>query len=193
MDKGLIAWARRVKRRDPRAVPLWLFTDDQRLPDPRRVIATLPPGLCGVVFRHDTHPDRQVLAQDVAKLCRCRGLVLLIAGDPKLAKAMRAGLHLRGGKGGRPAGWSGGPLSASVHDQAQLTRAKRAGVGRIFISPVFPTRSHLGAAVLGTRGWQRLAVQAGRMQACALGGVNTRTVRHLPPLCAGVGAIDAFL
>ena len=193
MDKGLIAWARRVKRQDPRAVPLWLFTDDQRLSDPLRVIGRLPSGLCGVVLRQDAHPDRQALARSVARLCRRRGVALILAGDVRLAKSLRAGLHLRGGVGGRPAGWSGRLLSASIHDQTQLNLAKRAGVDLIFISPVFPTRSHPGAMVLGTRGWHCLAVQAGRMQACALGGINARTVRRLPSCCAGIGAIEAFL
>lgn len=192
MDQGLIVWARRVKRRVPQTVPLWFFTDDQRLPDPLPVIRTLPKGLCGVVLRHDTHPNRPALAQTIARLCRARGLALIIAGDARLARSLRAGLHLRGGVGGRPHGWSGGMLSASVHNLAQLKQAKRAKAALVFISPVFPTISHPGAAVLGGAGWRRLARQAGRMKPYALGGLNADNISSLGPRCLGIGAIDAF-
>ncbi|HTQ70479.1 MAG TPA: thiamine phosphate synthase [Acidocella sp.] len=197
MDSRLIAWARAVKRRRLRAnadacpPPLWFFTDEARLPDPLPVIRRLPVGLCGVVFRHDSHPGRAALAKAAARICRARGGALIIAGDRRLAAALGAGLHLRGGQG-RVGGW-GGLLSASVHDSAQLTRARRAGVGLVFISPVFPTVSHPGAPVLGASGWLRLARQAGGVKSYALGGVSGRRVRALGPLCAGIGAIDAFL
>ena len=105
---------------------------------------------------------------------------------------LRAGLHVRGRAGGRPHGWHGGMLSASVHNQAQLRQAKRAGVSLIFISPVFPTKSHPGATVLGRLGWRRLALQAGRTKPCALGGVNSKNARFLGPFCAGIGGIEAF-
>ena len=84
---------------------LWLFTDAQRLPDPRGAVARLPRGLCGVVLRHDDDPDRRALALDLARLCRRRRLVLVVAGDTRLALALGAGIHLRAGAmaGRRPA------------------------------------------------------------------------------------------
>lgn len=173
-------------------MPLWFFTDDQRLPSPLPIIQTLPTGLCGVVFRHDNHPNRQALAQDVAKLCRKRRLTLIIAGDAKLAMRLQAGLHLRGGAGGRPSGWSGELLSASVHHESQLKQAKKIGVGLVFISPVFPTTSHPGSVGLGPTGWRRLAKQAGKSKPCALGGLNGQNAHTLGPLCKSIGAIEAF-
>lgn len=145
-----------------------------------------------MVLRHDSHPNRLALAQTIAQLCRRRKLPLIIAGDAKLAMRLQAGLHLRGGAGERPHGWSGGLLSASVHNEAQLRQAKRAGVDLVFISPVFPTASHPGAVVLGQRGWRRLAMQAGQTKPYALGGMNGKNARLLSPLCAGIGAIEAF-
>lgn len=172
-------------------MPLWLFTDDQRLPDPLPLINTLPKGLCGVVFRHDKHPNRNRLARAIARLCRKRGLSLIIAGDAKLAMNLHAGLHLRGGTG-RPTIWSGKLLSASVHNQTQLQQARKAGARLIFISPVFPTASHPEASGLGKAGWQHLARQAGKAKPCALGGVNGKNAPVLGPLCQGIGAIEAF-
>ncbi|MGI4945219.1 MAG: hypothetical protein ACRYHQ_32435, partial [Janthinobacterium lividum] len=105
MDRRLAAWARQVKARGGKAgggLPaLWLFTDAVRLPDPLPAIARLPRG-CGVVFRHDGVPNRAALAAAAACLCRRRGLLMVVAGDPRLAAAVGAGLHLRGGRAGRP-------------------------------------------------------------------------------------------
>ncbi|MDE1895851.1 MAG: thiamine phosphate synthase [Rhodospirillales bacterium] len=190
MDSRLIAWGRVVKRRRAGLPPLWFFTDEYRTPDPLPIIKRLPVGLCGVVFRHDSHPDRARLACAVARICRARRLVLIIAGDARLAAALGAGLHLRGGtpaKGGKR-----GLRSASAHDAAQLAKARLAGVDLVFISPVFPTASHPGAHWLGVLGWLKLARQAGRAKPCGLGGITGQRVRVLPPRCAGAGAIEAF-
>ena len=61
-------------------------------------MARLPRRLAGVVFRHDHDPDRVSLGRDIAKICRARGLLLVVAGDVRLAAALRAGVHLRGGR-----------------------------------------------------------------------------------------------
>ena len=112
MDAELLAWARaaasrgRGRRAPP---PLWLFTDQKRLPDPCAAVARLPKGLCGVVLRHDADPERTTLGRRLAAICRQRRLVLVVAGDWRLAASLRAGLHLRGGNwpGGspRPRAW----------------------------------------------------------------------------------------
>ena len=194
MDGYLLAWARRVKaRRGGRATApaLWLFTDDTRLPDPLPAIGRLPTGLSGVVFRHDDWPDRSALARKVARLCRARGIVLSVAGDWRLAAAVGAGVHLRGGR--LPSGLPRSlPRStASAHGVAEAVRARRAGAALVFLSPVFATASHAGARPLRATGWNRLARGAGP-GAAALGGVSGVRVRSLPATCAAVGAITAM-
>ena len=180
-------------RRKPGPPPLWLFTDEGRTPDPLAIISRLPVGLCGVLFRHDSHPDRARLAKAAARICRARRLTLIIAGDARLAAALGAGLHLRGGAAAHNAG--GKPIlrSASAHNAAQIAKARRAGVALIFISPVFPTATHPGAPGLGVSGWLKLARQAGRIRTYALGGITGARVRGLTFRCAGIGAIEAFL
>src|ERR1700733_1890424 len=106
VDAKLLAWGRTAASRGRRFPTLWLFTDSNRLPDPRPSVARLPRGQAGVVFRHDDHPDRAVLGRDLARICRARRLVLVVAGDVRLALALRAGVHLRGGR------WPG-PLRAN--------------------------------------------------------------------------------
>ena len=170
---------------------LWLFTDALRLADPRAAVARLPKGLAGVVLRHDGEPDRQRLAYDVARLCRARRLVLAVAGDWRLASALGAGLHLRGGR--RPAGaprrlraWT-----SSAHDVAELRRARLAGAMAL-LSPAFATRSHPGAAAIGAVRWGLTARRGGG--AGALGGIEGATVQRLPRRwCQGVAAIGAFI
>lgn len=193
MDPKLVAWARAVKSRlgDPRLPRLWLFTDAGRMPDPRPAIARLPRGLGGVVFRHDGVVGRSALAGLVARQCRRQGLALVVAGDVRLAVALGAGVHLRDGRWPGPRRRMRGWVTSSAHGVASLRRAKAAGAMVVFLSPVFPTRSHVGGLALGPVGWARLSRQAG-LPVMALGGVGGGTARRLPRRCAGAGAIGAL-
>ena len=196
MDAKLLAWGRAAAarfcyRRGLRIPPLWLFTDSRRLPDPRPSVARLPRGLAGVVFRHDDHPDRARLGRDLARICRARRLILVVAGDLRLAAALRAGVHLRGGR------WPG-PIrtrrfvTSSAHSFADLRRASRAGAPLAFLSPAFVTASHPGTASLGAARWSGLA-RAAPGAVAALGGMDGASARRLPRgLCRGVGAVGAL-
>jgi thiamine-phosphate pyrophosphorylase len=200
MDAKLLAWglaaayrARRAsgKGPTPRIPALWLFTDSRRLPDPRPAVARLPRGLAGVVFRHDDDPDRADLGRDIARICRARRLVLVVAGDVRLAAALRAGVHLRGGR------WPGLPktngfVTSSAHGAEDLRRASRAGAHLAFLSPVFATASHPGAPSLGPARWSRLA-RGAPVAVAALGGIDGTSVRRLPRgRCRAIGAIGAL-
>jgi thiamine-phosphate pyrophosphorylase len=196
MDTKLVCWARSVKSRrraqGGQLPPLWLFTDARRLPDPLPAVARLPRGLCGVVFRHDEVAGRAALGRRLARLCRDRGIALAVAGNWRLAMALHAGLHLRAGR--RPLGCPAGlALTSSAHGVADLVRARRAGVGLTFLSPLFVTASHPGARALGPLIWGLAAGRSGGNIA-ALGGVDSNSFRVLYQLrCAGAGAIGAFV
>jgi thiamine-phosphate pyrophosphorylase len=187
MDKRLLAWGRAVKqRRHAKLPPLWLFTDFVRAPNPLPAISALPAGLFGIVFRHDSAPNRTELAAAVVKLCRARRIPLVIAGDARLAAALKAGVHLRAGL------WPGyarvrGLVTSSAHGGAEMRRARKAGANIVFLSPAFPTASHQGAPALGAARWARLS--AGHCH--ALGGVTGENIRRLPAL--GAGAIGALM
>ena len=191
MDRKLLEWGRAAAARTPGLPSLWLFTDTERLADPLMAVARLPRGLAGVVFRHDFHPDRQSLARAVAKICRARRLVLVVAGDARLAARLHAGVHLRGGT------WPGavrvgGFVTSSAHTAADLRRAARSGARLVFLSPAFATASHPGAPHLGVARWSALARGAG-IPVAALGGVDGATIRRLPRrFCRGAGAIGAL-
>jgi thiamine-phosphate pyrophosphorylase len=114
-----------------------------------------------------------------------------VAGDVRLAAALRAGVHLRDGR------WPGvvrirGFVTSSAHGLADLRRAARAGADLAFLSPVYATASHPGAAYLGSARWSRLA-RAPPVAVAALGGIDGASVRRLPAgRCHCVGAIGAL-
>jgi thiamine-phosphate pyrophosphorylase len=207
MDRKLLAWG---LRRKPDPLPrLWLFTDHLRLPDPRASVAGLPRGKAGVVLRHDHDPARADLGRDLARICRVRRLVLVVAGDTRLAATLKAGLHLRGGhRPGHPPGlWPGHPpghrpglwpahgvTTSSAHSIPDLLRARRAGADLVFLSPAFPTASHAGSPALGPLRWSAMA-RRHVIPLAALGGVDGGTVNRLPPrwlrAAGAIGALSA--
>ncbi len=98
--------------------------------------------------------------------------MVILAGPPRLARLwgadgsygpprMAAGLHL-----------------ASVHGVHEIGRANRLGVAAMLLSPVFPTRSHPGATVLGSVRF-RLAAALAQARVIALGGMNAKRARAL--------------
>jgi thiamine-phosphate pyrophosphorylase len=198
MDERLVAWARAsvARRRGgdrPFLPPLWLFTDANRLPDPRPALARLPKGLAGVVLRHDGAPDRAALGRDLARLCRARRLTLVVAGDVRLAASLRAGVHLRAGRWPSAIRLRRGPVTSSAHGGAELASARRAGAALAFLSPAFSTASHPNAATLGPLRWARLARGAGT-DVAALGGIDGRSIQRLPSrLCVAAGAITGLI
>ncbi|SFS04941.1 thiamine phosphate synthase [Sphingomonas jatrophae] len=169
----------------PRHPPrLWLMTDERMGEALWSALLRLPKG-AGVVFRHRSTPGRRALYERVRRIARARRLVLVLAGDVRVAAAWRAdGVH------GRDPRRTARPLlrTMPVHDPVEAHRAKRADVA--FVSPVFATRSHVGAGSLGISGFARLARQVRRP--VALGGIDSRRARLLP-FAYGWAAIDAWM
>src|SRR3712207_5523420 len=119
---------------------IWMFTDERQGAALWTALDSLPRG-AGVIFRHYRTPDRRMLATRVRAVCRRRGLLFVVAGSTRLARAWRAdGAH----------GRAPGALTAPAHDRAELIAARRAGARLAFLSPVFSTRSHPEARTLGT-------------------------------------------
>jgi thiamine-phosphate pyrophosphorylase len=191
---GLAAAARRL--RGAAGVPrLLLVSDPGRLPDPRGLAARLPRG--AAVLARGVAPG--VLA-GLARLCRARGLHLLVSGEGRAALAVGAGLHVpdRAPARGlwpvllRRRSRRGVALSCAAHGRAGVAKARRLGADWLLLSPAFPTESHPGAPALGPLRWAALARAAGR-PCVALGGVSGATARRLPARrAAGLAAIGAW-
>ena len=179
-----------MRRRQP--LPrTWFMTDDRRGPDPVAVARKLPKG-AGIVFRHYglSRAERRRLFRQLRSVATARGLVLMLAGDPALARAWGAdGSH----------GLAKGKVSATrmlrsvpVHDRKELVSARRYKADFVFVSPVFATRSHPGARSLGAVRFGQVAGIAA-MPVIALGGMSTAKMRRMAALGAyGWAGIDAF-
>lgn len=166
------------------------MTDEARGPDPLIAAASLPRGNA-IILRHYGDPARVDLAQRLAAICRRRGLVLLIAGDWRLALAVGAnGVHLPEWQARRGPGARGVPatrrpgflVTAAAHSPAAIVRAERAGADAVLLSPVFATESHTGAATIGPLRSALWCRRSG-LPVYALGGVNPQTAARL----AGIG------
>lgn len=189
----LAALARRLNRDAgaPSIPALYFFTDPERTPDPMAVAVRLPRGTA-LVYRHFGAPDRALTARLLAAICQTRGLLLLVAADPELARRVgAAGIH-----------WperllpakreSAGLVIASAHSRGALARAARFGVDACVLGPVFATASASGNRPLGLFHASQLACGAG-VPVIALGGVNaTNAARLAGRGFAGLAAVDAL-
>jgi thiamine-phosphate pyrophosphorylase len=179
--------------RRARVPTIWLFTDERlggaHPDDPLwQALARLPRG-AGIVFRHYSLAPaaRTALLARVARLARRRDLLLLgsrIQGAPD-------GVH-------RPAHAPSGRrtparlVTASAHSRPQALAAFRAGADLVFLSPVFPTRSHSGGPVLGPLRFG-LASRNLPGPVIALGGMTGARFGRLAPLGAnGYAGIDCW-
>lgn len=175
-----------MRRRHPPIPPLWLMTDERMGEGLWRALERLPRG-SGVVLRHyglATHVRRQLAAR-VAAVARKRGLTLVIAGGG--AGIRGAGIH----NARQPARLS--LRTASAHNRREAIAAVRSRADAVFVSPIFPTRSHPGAGALGPVRFG-LMVRGLRVPIIALGGMNAGRGRRLRALgSSGWAAIDAWL
>ena len=144
----------------------WLMTDERMGDRLWNAIARLPPG-AGVVFRHYSlaPAQRAQLAREIAQTARQRRIILAIAADVELAKAVGSELvH-------NPSSATDLPFSRSVHNIEEAAAARAAGAALVFVSPVYATRSHRGREPLGPERAAKIARAAG-VPAIALGGVD---------------------
>jgi thiamine-phosphate pyrophosphorylase len=171
-----------MRRRQP-LPKIWLMTDP-RGGDPVAAVRRLPPR-SGVIFRLYDASNRHALFCAVKAAAKGKGHVILLAGSPGQAHSWGAdGAHDRSARASK------GLRSVAVHNAREATLARRVQADLIFVSPVFATQSHPGAAPLGRTGFARLARG---QRAIALGGMNTRRFRSLVALKPyGWAGIDAF-
>ncbi len=176
----------------------FFMTDEKRCPDPTEIIETLPED-CGVIFRDYQHTNREKLAFRLAKLCRKKSLVFLVAGDSVLARKVGAdGLHLPEWALTCHPGTIGLAdrqiLTVSAHGVRALRQALAIGADAVLIAPAFETMSHEGRSGLGIHRLQRLAA-ASLLPFYVLGGITAKTMKRLPPLkkMAGVAGISLFM
>lgn len=192
LRRKLCAAARLAK--PPRNLPRAFFvTDPVRAADILAIAQRLPRGF-GVVWRHFGAADRLEAGRRLARLCRRRGLVLLVSADPALAARIGAhGVHwpearLRGMRL-TPAGMI---ETAAAHSARAIRRAHRLGVDAAIVSPVFPSRSPSATRPLGALRFRQMA-RTSPMPVYALGGLNAANAARAMAHAAGWAAIDGVI
>jgi thiamine-phosphate pyrophosphorylase len=174
----------------------FFFTDSLRTPDVFSIVKSLPKGV-GIVFRHYDHPKREYIGLKLSKLCKIQNRHLLVAKDFRLAKRLKAGLHLPEyllNKVHKKDLGFFDLVTASAHSLSALTRAKKLGIRAAFLSPVYKTLSHKNQKPLGQQKLFALA-QLTSLPIYALGGINKCNKGHLKAHknIIGVGGIGLFL
>lgn len=176
--------------RHPVAKPLprfWLMTDERIGDSLRDAVNRLPRG-GGIVFRHYATPlaKRRELFARLAAIADERDLILVRAGAEPLAE------HESGVHGAGPMR-AGGLRTWPAHDRTEALAGIRAGADLLFVSPVFATRSHPGAAPLGIDGATAI-VRDLHVPAITLGGMTeARFAAMAESGFHGWAAIDAWL
>ncbi|HEY0626109.1 MAG TPA: thiamine phosphate synthase [Allosphingosinicella sp.] len=168
---------------------LWMMSDERQGESLLPALRRLPPG-AGIVFRHYSLPseERRALFDEAFTIAREVGSIMLLAAPPAVALEWGAD----GSHGWEGAATSGLLRSVSVHDEAEMLTANRFSADLAFVSPVFETRSHPGAAVLGMKELTRLSTKA-QMPVIALGGMNAERAKLLEGTgIYGWAAIDAW-
>lgn len=176
---------------DAKTLPrLWLISDARNDARLEAALAALPRG-SGLIYRHYhlPGPTRYARFRALRRIARARGHVTILAdsaltarewgadgiyGAPRALAPRRARLiHL-----------------ATAHNLAELGLAARLGADAALLSPVFATRSHPGAAVLGPVRFRLLARQAA-LPVIALGGMSAAHARALGwPVWAAIDGLS---
>jgi thiamine-phosphate pyrophosphorylase len=138
-----------------------------------------------MVFRHYHLPpaERHQRFVQLSRLARLRGVKVIGA---RLPRGWRAD-----GAYGSPAEIVGraGLRLATAHSLAEIGRAALCRADAILLSPVYPTRSHPGAPVLGAVRFLMLA-RISPVPVIALGGMTATRAARLP--VPGWAAIDGI-
>ena len=171
----------------------FFVTDPARTPDLLAIVRRLPRGM-GVIWRHYGEEKRLATGRVLARLCRQRGLILLVSADPSLAVRIGAdGVHWpeRLLKGVRPG--SGRLIeTAAAHSRAAIARAARLGVDAAIVSTVFQSRSPSAGAAMGALRFRQISSHA-PLPVYALGGIDAFNAASAMRYAAGWAAIDGVL
>jgi len=156
---------------------LWLLSDERNDAQLEAALDLLPSG-SGFIFRH-YHLDpaeRRKRFDDLASSCRGSGHLFVLSGTSQDARDWGAeGAYGPARRLGRVEGIA---RFATVHDLLEMSRAERYGIDAMFLSPVFPTRSHRDGRHLGKEQFRFMASKA-KAPVIALGGMTFERAEEL--------------
>ncbi len=157
--------------RAPSALPfLWLLSDERNDAGLEQALTALPSG-SAFVFRHYhlAKEARRKRFETLSSLARKDDHLVILSDHEDVARAWKAdGIY---GSPARIAEGKGLLRISTAHDGDEIQRAVAAGADAIFLSSVFPSRTHPGAPTLGIQGFNVLAQQS-PVPVIALGGMT---------------------
>lgn len=181
---------------------LTLITDSSRYPDDLLFSVmerALKHGVDAVLLREKALSSAKLLAlaSKVRALTSAHGAALYIHTQVDIAAAVDAdGVHLASGDISNISAarsWLNDPsktVSVSCHNLQEIKLAEKFAADFLFLSPVFPTASHPGAAHLGVKAFTDIASQSA-VPVIALGGIDCDNCSQLQGY--GVAVISALL
>lgn len=156
---------------------LWLLSDARNDAQLEAALCALPRG-SAFVFRHYHLPEgaRAERFAALAALARAEGHLVILSGPADLARTWGAdGIY---GPAARLEPVPGLLRLVTAHDAGEIALANEARADGVFLSPVFPTRSHPEGACLGVAAFRDLAARAA-MPVIALGGMTAERARAM--------------
>ena len=181
---------------------LLLITDSRRYSDDHLFTVldrVLGKGVDAILLREKELSSAKLLAlaAKLRELTTARGAALYIHTQADIASAVNAdGVHVASGDiMNIPAirSWlndADKTVSASCHTKQELGLAEQYGADFVFLSPVFPTQSHPGAASLGVDQFNSLSSQT-PLPVIALGGIDSDNCTAFKE--HGIAVISAIL
>lgn len=167
----------------------WLMSDPRFGDRLYQSVQKLPRG-SGVIMRHYDDPNRQEIYKNLARICRRRGLKLILAGDAERCLKYNA----EGYYYGRPQKIRKRYNSITlfgVHDEHEIRKAQILGADAYMVSPIYSTNSHKGQRPLGLLRFRKLSRLCDK-PVIALGGMNQarfHSIKHVH----GFAAIDGLI
>jgi len=187
--------------------PPVFFTCSKKVSDFEKTIKNLPKKSYVIIREYNLNKkDREIFAQKIIALARPKGLKILVGKDFALARKIKAdGVHF--------SDFDKLPLqflqkksfakkfifSFACHNLKSALRSQKLKADMIFITPIFPTTSHLEAKIIGLRNLAKITSKTKNSPyfsstIYALGGVNSTNIKSINKLgISGISAIDLFL
>lgn len=168
---------------------LWVLSDERNDAELESILSSRTRRLAFVYRHYFLAPlERKKRFDRLARIARRHGHLVILSSDAPAALRWGADGYYASPARLRPK--RAGLLAiATAHDMGELAAANRFGADAVMLSPVFPTRSHPGARMLGPLRFLAMARHA-KMPVIALGGMNGARARRLN--CPRWAAIDGF-
>ena len=173
---------------------LWLFLDEDRIKNDLSLIKNIKcKHLFGVIVRAKKKGDLYKKAKQISKICRYKGISVFVSSSPLIALSVGAdGVHFSKEYSNTRL-YKNLSYSCSFHGLSDLRRIVDLKVKKVFISPIFKTRSTISKNPLGLT---RLLFLS-RLLKCeigVLGGINKKNIKTLLKMgFSHVGGVDIFI